>query len=575
MIDFIFQSQKEYLFTLIQMSAVLLVFAILYCFRKHPFALKIVNIKISRYKLLYLLIVLAAVFTGLLFAIKMPILGDEAVYALSSYGAADGLIPYKDFAFHAPPLLLYVYGLFFKIIGTSILAARILSFLFFLSSLYLIYRIFAFYFKKAFIPLAVFLLLVLLHPADFSQFFYIGTKEVFAFFIILLSLFFLKNNMKKSLFLSGVFAGLAFMTKQTFFVLLPVAFLVILITNYKKEGLFKKEISFFLGVFGTIIPFVLFFLPYSRQILHNTLTGLWESAYFIEVTLFPIVSNLFELKLLTIAGWTLRHYVIFSTWIFLLIKFFLTFRKNKPAAMLPAARERWAIAPQLREKISNIPSVISFPILFIFIYGISSLLFVPTSLYRHLIIMNIFLYFSVASLAAYFLEKYQHNIKIKRIYLVAVFLALILIGTNPKQISYYSLLNNQVLNQYRDGAALASFIKLLPEYENRQVFFLGSSQHLLAQGGIPAKKIYPATYLAKQFGVAPFENLSLSEAQYYHYLTKKVFEDIIKRKKEFIVVLELFFEEESDFSVMSGQSFSNQKTMKLKSMSRKIYKIYY
>lgn len=184
-IEYIFQFQREYFFSLLQLGIFLIVFGVFYFLRKKflDFKIpKIINLKARKWKIFSFLILLAAVSLGFLFAIKMPILGDEAVLTIPSYAVGQGLIMYKDFASHSVPLLFYVYGLFFKITGVSILAAQVLSFIFFLLGLYVIYKIFASYFKKAYLPLAIFLFLVLLHPSDFSQFFYIGTKRSIRFF---------------------------------------------------------------------------------------------------------------------------------------------------------------------------------------------------------------------------------------------------------------------------------------------------------------------------------------------------------------------------------------------------------
>lgn len=555
-IKYLFQFQREFFYSLFQFGIAVIVFGVFYIFRKKLSdfkILKIINLKTKQWKFLSVLILLAVASFGLLFAIKMPLLGDEAVYASLSYATGEGLIPYRDFASHIPPFLLYVYGLFFKITDVSILAARILSFIFFLLSLHLIYRIFSFYSKKAYIPTVIFLLLVLLHPSDFSQFFYIGTKEAFAFFIILLSIFFAKNNTEKSLFLSGIFTGLAFLTKQTFLVLLPVYFLMILITNYKKEGLFKKELLFFLGFFIIIIPVLLFFFPYSQQALHNLFISQWKQAYFLQITQFSLLSNRFEQTFLSMVGWFIRHYVAVFIWVFLFVKFFLEFRK--------------------KEKISNMPVIILWPIIFIFTFGISSLLFIPASLNRYLIMMNMFLYFSLASLVFYFLKESQWKIEIKRMSLIFIFLMLIFATTNPKQIFSYFPLDNSVMTQYRGGANLGTLIKSLPGYEEKQIVFLGGFQHLLAQGRIPAKKIYPASYWGMKFWKVPFhKNLSLNEAKYYHYMTEKVFWDIIEKKENYIIALEFPSQLESEYKDLIEKSFSGQKTI---NVGNKLYKIYY
>jgi len=555
-IEYLFQFQKEFFYSLFQFGIAVVVFVILYFFREKFSGFKtskIINLKTKQWKLLSLLILLVAVFSGLLFAIKMPVLGDEAVHVLSSYGVIEGLIPYKDFVLTNPPLNLYAYGIFFKITSFSILAARILSFLFFLLSLYFIYKIFVFYFEEAYIPLAIFLFLVILHPSDFSQFFYIGTKESFAFFVILLSFFFLKNNTQKSLFLSGVFAALAFFTKLTFLVLLPVGFLAILITNYKKERLFKKEISFFLGFFTIMIPTLIFFFPYRQQVLHNLVIGLWPQVYQRQIVLDPIISSRLELTGLSIVGWVLRHYIIFFVWIFLLVRFFIEFKK--------------------REMISNIPIIIIWSIIFIITFGISSLLFLPTALNRFLIIMNMFLCFSIAFLIIYFLKKSQLIVEIKKMSLIFIFLILIFAVTNPKQLTTYTLLDNSVINQYQEGTKLGDAIKSVPGFEQKQIVFLGAFSNLLAQGSIPAKKLHPTAYMSIKFWDVPLhKSLSLEDANYYHYMTEKVLKDITEKRDNFIIVLEIPNQFESELKNLVEKAYLYQKTI---GVGNKLYKIYY
>jgi hypothetical protein len=553
-IEYVFQFQKEFFYSLVQFGIAVIVFGAFYFFRKKlsdTKIFKIIDFKTKQFKFLFVLILSINVLSGLLFALKMPVLGDEAVLAFSSYGVEQGLMIYRDFAAHSTPLVFYVYGLFFKATGVSILSARILSFLFFLLGLYVIYRIFASYFERAYIPLAIFLSLTLLHPSDFSQFFYIGTKEAFAFFVILLSFFFLKNNIPKFLFLSGVFAGLAVFAKLTFLALLPVCFLVILITNFKKEGPFKREALFLLGFFAIIIPALLFFLSQSRQLFDSLIIAPSTSSYARQVTQFSVISNQIELVVFSASGWFLRHYSVFFLWIFLGYKFFSEFRK--------------------KGEIFSIPYTILFPTLFILIFGASSALLIPATLNRHLIIVDMLIYFSVAFFAAYFLMKSQWNIKIKKMSFILAFLTLIFTVTNPKQIASYSLLDNSVITQYREGSKLGDLIKSIPEYSKKRVVFLGSFPHLLAQGDIPARKIHPTAFMALKVWDLPLpESLSLNKADYY--MNEKTLRKIFEKKENYIMVLEFPSLNESEYKDLVAESFLNQKTI---GIGDRMYKIYY
>src|SRR5437868_14392698 len=64
--------------------------------------------------------------------------GDEGFYALSARNVLHGMKPYRDFLFQQMPLLPYVYAVWFKVFGTSIVSGRLLSAVLGLSSVALI-----------------------------------------------------------------------------------------------------------------------------------------------------------------------------------------------------------------------------------------------------------------------------------------------------------------------------------------------------------------------------------------------------------------------------------------------------
>jgi hypothetical protein len=63
--------------------------------------------------------------------------GDEGFYALSARNVLRGMRPYRDFMFLQMPLLPYVYGGWFYLVGTSVESGRILSAIFGASSIVL------------------------------------------------------------------------------------------------------------------------------------------------------------------------------------------------------------------------------------------------------------------------------------------------------------------------------------------------------------------------------------------------------------------------------------------------------
>jgi hypothetical protein len=111
--------------------------------------------------------------------------------------------------------------------------------------------IFLGYFKfKKTSNLLLFLMLTCLNPLFVNNMAY-GTNDVVVLFFLLASILFLE---KKEYFLSGLFSGLGFATKQTFWFMLPFIFVYIFYSD--KKGFKKFFLSFLIVASAFYLPFL-------------------------------------------------------------------------------------------------------------------------------------------------------------------------------------------------------------------------------------------------------------------------------------------------------------------------------
>ena len=175
---------------------------------------------------------------------------------------SNGLIPYKDISLVTTPLVGFITAIFLKIFGTEMFVTRILAAILALINLILIYRIF----KKIEIPKSINMILILIIAFIFKDYFCLD----YNFFILMITLIIIlleiraikkeKNDIKIQIII-GIFAGLAFCTKQSIGVLICFFTFINLLFFIKQKNdsskIFKNMLFRALGI---IIPIIVFFI---------------------------------------------------------------------------------------------------------------------------------------------------------------------------------------------------------------------------------------------------------------------------------------------------------------------------
>jgi len=191
----------------------------------------------------YLLLLTLILFLS--FANKGLVVGDEGYILNAAWRFSQGQIPYKDFWILYPPGIVFLLGSLFSIFGKSILLGRYLI----VSIGVLISFLFLKISRKVIKPP--------LHLLPSIMFIFWGTMQLnfpwptwFCWVSCLLSLYFLLLFSEKKqnywLFISGIFAGLAFLFKQT--VGFSVIFSLLIISGN------------LLALLGILIPLIFTFL---------------------------------------------------------------------------------------------------------------------------------------------------------------------------------------------------------------------------------------------------------------------------------------------------------------------------
>ncbi|MDO8658551.1 MAG: glycosyltransferase [Candidatus Levybacteria bacterium] len=179
----------------------------------------------------------------------------------------NGLVIYRDYIHHHTPLLRYILFLFFEIIGYQPFTLQIFSFL--ISILLFIFVFITARSVSKQISLITSIIFILLFFSFFTNFHLEeGTSGLFILISVFLSFLFIDKKKLYLLFLSGLFAGFAVMTKQTS---VGIMFAVGLTLLFIKENNFKKNIFgifiFGLGSLFAILPILYYF--YSKEALSD------------------------------------------------------------------------------------------------------------------------------------------------------------------------------------------------------------------------------------------------------------------------------------------------------------------
>lgn len=191
--------------------------------------------------------------------------GEFARLALSL--DAKPYTPYSPLATGHSTLYFYIILFSFKLLGINNFALRLPSAIFGILSVVVFYLITRKKLKSAF-----FLTLIFLTSRWFLNFSRFSFETTFLLFLELLSIYFL---FKKNLFLSGLFAGLAFnsYTPGRIFFLLPL-FFIVLMSNL--SFMVKKALFF-------LIPFLIIITPLTTYLLIHKDTRI-EQQFFLKNT---------------------------------------------------------------------------------------------------------------------------------------------------------------------------------------------------------------------------------------------------------------------------------------------------
>lgn len=257
-------------------------------------------------------LVIIGVYNALFFNRYLPI--TEGWFSVYTRYILNGAIPYRDFHFFLPPLYLLILTIFTHIFGPGFFALRVLGIAVTLSITTMLFLLFSRLFP-AYIACVVTIVSVIYWQSNVA---FIGYNFIsFLHLFALLGVYFIckyydyddhslksgKGRMASAfLFCAGLFAALAFLTKQSdgFFVVI-FSFLAVAISAYAKEGLRKALRSITIYSVGILIPILALFiwlisnsvlLPFWNQVF----VGASSSKGGLTAILFNWIPRLFTLQ---------------------------------------------------------------------------------------------------------------------------------------------------------------------------------------------------------------------------------------------------------------------------------------
>jgi len=201
---------------------------------------------------------------------------DEAIYAQVIFAMTKGYIPYKDVVFVHPPVYLYI-EYFVMLVNPNLLALRSFNVLLGIATICLIFYIgtLAFSKKTAFIASGIYALYPL---AIYSNKIALVDNGLTFFTTLMMLLFvkYLKGKKVKYLVLSGMFAGISFMTKYSALLVIGALVLFSMFTFFR-----GKIIDLLIYIISTLIfPLAMFFLL--------LLTNIWPF-FFVQTIQWQII----------------------------------------------------------------------------------------------------------------------------------------------------------------------------------------------------------------------------------------------------------------------------------------------
>ncbi|MBI3754579.1 MAG: hypothetical protein HY265_00235 [Deltaproteobacteria bacterium] len=208
--------------------------------------------------------------------------GDEGGYLVVSKEVINGRIPILDINAHNQPLLYYFYGLWMKIFGFNIPAARSLSALaVFISGILVVCWVYKFSknYWAAVITYLLFITNLTFYKVNISvKPFPLSNLFIFASFVVLTSRYISGRLAENStLFFSGLLLGMAMGIRLIF--ILPVIFVIwLIIVMYRERAavieIAKKVAAFCIGVIIPLLPSIWIFIKEPLRAY-----AIWGGAY--------------------------------------------------------------------------------------------------------------------------------------------------------------------------------------------------------------------------------------------------------------------------------------------------------
>lgn len=248
------------------------------------------------------------------------LLGDEGVAITNGWRISYREIPYRDFFVIIPPFSFFPTAFFLKIFGQSILAGRVISFILAFLLVFLLNMVLNKTAGDIYLRIMSFSILI---PFGIS-YWPIPSHHWWADLLCLLSIYFFfprfeashpehsfgASSPEGSLFLSGIFCGLAVWTLQDqggYLFILLISFMFLRIIKKKEIYTFKSLTLFLAGFIFVASLFLLWLLP-----------TVGFSRLFQDLVLFPLASyhNLEGHKFDLFSGWE-QVYQLFSQGAFL------------------------------------------------------------------------------------------------------------------------------------------------------------------------------------------------------------------------------------------------------------------
>ena len=219
-------------------------------------------------KAIYILILLAILIR--LIGINQALFDDEPGYITTSFAGKYGISVYHNH----PPLVVWLNMLFTGLFGIETCVLRLVPLLFSVLTLFLLYKTATYLYNKKAGLIAVALATFTYYPTQAAL--QVGDEGVLAFFFLSAIFSLLKYSESKSkrwLFLVIASTGLALLVKETAFMLFPVLFLYILISNH--NGNFYSNLKASIKIFTMILLLsLIIFAIYPLISIYSKETGI-------------------------------------------------------------------------------------------------------------------------------------------------------------------------------------------------------------------------------------------------------------------------------------------------------------